>query len=110
MKTTVNLYQFRKAFNDMGRGEQFSYDGLEVLFDYLEQYENDTGEEVELDVIALCCEYSEDTPQNIADLYGIELDPEEDEEEHLKQVKDFLEVETVMLGSTDSGTIVYQQF
>ena len=43
----------------MGRGKQFTYEGLNALFDYLEEYEDGTGETIELDVIALCCEYTE---------------------------------------------------
>ena len=31
-----NVYQFREAFRLAGRSDQFSYEGLEVLFDYLE--------------------------------------------------------------------------
>ena len=49
---------FMDRFRQMNRYEQFGYDGLSALYDYLEQYEDETGEEVELDVIALCCEYS----------------------------------------------------
>lgn len=59
MKTTVNYNTFKQAFINAGRENTFSGDGLCALFDYLEDYENDTGEELELDVIALCCEYSE---------------------------------------------------
>ena len=59
MKQSVNMYQFERAFKNMDRGEQFSYDGLKALYEYLVDYEEDTGEEVELDVIALCCEYAE---------------------------------------------------
>jgi len=59
MKQSVNMYQFERAFKNMDRGEQFSYDGLKALYEYLVEYEEDTGTEVELDVIALCCEYAE---------------------------------------------------
>jgi len=58
MKRTVNMYDFERAFKDFDR-DNFSYDGLKALFEYLEEYEDGTGEEVELDVIALCCEYME---------------------------------------------------
>ncbi len=51
MIQTINLHDFRNAFQAAGRGEQFTYEGLGVLFDYLEQYEQDTGEQIELDVI-----------------------------------------------------------
>ena len=37
----------------------FSYDGLGALFDYIEELEHDIGEDIEFDPIALCCEYSE---------------------------------------------------
>ena len=37
----------------------FTYEGKRALFDYLENLEEDTGTEIELDTIALCCEYSE---------------------------------------------------
>lgn len=59
MKTTVNKYQFRRAFEEMNRTNNFTYAGLNALFEYLEQYEEDTGEEIELDVIAICCDFTE---------------------------------------------------
>jgi len=59
MKITINFDGFERAFQRYGRGEQFSYEGLEALFEYLEQLESEMGEEIELDVIGLCCEYTE---------------------------------------------------
>ena len=59
MKQSINMYQFERTFKNMDRGEQFSYDGLKALYEYFVEYEEDTGTEVELDVIALCCEYAE---------------------------------------------------
>jgi len=59
MKQTIQFNQFHDAFQRMGRGDQFTYNGLKALFEYLESLENETGEETELDVIALCCDYSE---------------------------------------------------
>ena len=58
MKQTVNMYDFERAFKNCDR-DNFSYEGLKALFEYLEEYEDSTGEELELDVIALCCEYAE---------------------------------------------------
>ena len=52
------MYDFERAFKRFER-DNFSYDGLKALFEYLEEYEEGTGEEVELDVIALCCDYME---------------------------------------------------
>lgn len=109
MKQTIGWGQFSEAFARMDRKDQFSYEALELIYDYLTELEDSTGEEVELDVIAICCEYSEESAESIAELYGIELDSE-DEEDQLQQVKDFIETESILVGVTDSGSIVYQQF
>ena len=70
MKQSVNMYDFERAFKNFER-DNFSYDGLKALFEYLEQLGDDIGEEIELDVIALCCEYMEyDSLKEYNDDYG----------------------------------------
>lgn len=59
MYTEISKSDFHSAFHRMDRGEQFSYEALDALYDYLIQIEEDIGEKIELDVIALCCEYTE---------------------------------------------------
>jgi hypothetical protein len=59
MKQTVNFSDFCDAFTQFGRQDQYTYAGKRALFEYLEQYEEDCGTEIELDVIALCREYTE---------------------------------------------------
>lgn len=59
MKRTVNNYQFHRAFEEMNRTDNFTHAGLNALFEYFGQYEEETGEEMELDVIAICCDFSE---------------------------------------------------
>tara|TARA_R100001163_G_C5027388_1_gene168582 strand:+ start:437 stop:754 length:318 start_codon:yes stop_codon:yes gene_type:complete len=60
MKDTITIYQFRDWFRSSeGYKNNFSYDGLGALFDYIEELEQDIGEDIEFDPIALCCEYSE---------------------------------------------------
>ena len=58
MKQTITESMFIDAFMRI-RPHNFSYNGLKALFGYFEQYEEDTGEDIELDVIAICCEYGE---------------------------------------------------
>ena len=60
MKKRIYFNDFVNEFNLYDRGSNFSYSGLRALFDYLEMLEYD-GFEIELDVIALCCEYTEYT-------------------------------------------------
>ena len=59
MIQTITKSDFTTAFHRMGRGNNFTYEGLNALYDYIEDYEDSTGEQIELDVIALCCEYNE---------------------------------------------------
>lgn len=108
MKTTVNFSEFRDSFQQI-RPDNFSYDGQKILFNYFEEFEEDTGEEFELDVIAICCDFSEDSFENIADLYCIELDENDDDDEKQQQVIDFLQSEGAYVGDSING-IVYRNF
>jgi len=108
MIQTINLYDFRDAFKRYGRGEQFSYEGLELIFDYIEEYEQSTGEQVEFDVVALCCEWCEQTPEDIAMAYNLKICVSE--ENTLQTVLEYLHDETQVAGVTDAGTVVYVQF
>ena len=58
MKTTINQNDFLDAFKKL-RPNNFSYEGLIALYNYLEDYEQGVDEVLELDVIAFCCDYSE---------------------------------------------------
>lgn len=77
MKQTVNKYDFRRAFKTM-RLNNFSYDALGKLFEYYEQLEDDTGEEIELDVIAICCDWTEIDLENFNLDYGTDFDDIDD--------------------------------
>lgn len=46
-------------FKAYGRQDNFSYDGLRALHAYLEEMAESTEKPIELDVVALCCEYAE---------------------------------------------------
>ena len=107
MKQTIGLNDFRNAFK-MHERKNFSYEGLEVLFDWLEAYEEGTDTELELDVIALCCEFSEDDYKYIAGQYNIELSGNQDID--FETVKVYLEENTQLCGETSDYCLVYQQF
>ena len=82
MKRTVNVYDFRQAFVDYNRAENFSYAGLGALFEYLVSLEEDTGEEMELDVIGICSDFSEyENIKEFQENYGDEYKTLEDIEE-----------------------------
>ena len=105
MKETIGLSQFRDAFRDMDRKENFSYEGLELLFDMFEEID----ENMELDVIAICCDFNEDDWESIAGNYDIDLDECEDEDEKKDAVEKYLQDNTFLVGKTAAG-FVYQAF
>jgi hypothetical protein len=111
MIQTISVYDFRDAFKRYGRGDQFSYEGLELIFDYIKEYEQSAGEQVEFDVIALCCEWCESTPEEIIEQYDPDIKAEGMTEDELAAaVYEWLNDETQVAGVTDSGTVVYVQF
>jgi hypothetical protein len=108
MHQTINRSQFHDAFHKAGRGGQFSYEALDALFSAFEEMENATGVPIELDVIAICCDYVEDGWQNIAENYSIELP--DDASEGPATVRDFLEHHTFIVNEPFEGVFVYQGF
>lgn len=115
MKQTLNKDQFRFLFDQI-RPNNFSYEGQGILFDWLEQLEDDLGEELEFDPIAFCCDYTEADFQEVAN----ELDEDEDElteecygldeEETAQLIADKLSEKTTVLGITSDNAIIYQNF
>lgn len=102
MKQTISIHEFRDAFRKADRINQFTYEGLEALFDYLEELEEDTGEEMELDVIAICCDFAEyESLQECAEQYGIEGD----DKEILEELNDNTQVIEL-----DNGGIIIQAY
>jgi len=115
MYQTINFSQFVDAFVSMGRQYNFAthaenndlvgwYDGLRVLFDYLEEVHD---EAYELDVIALCCDFSHDTALEIANSYGIDVEGM-DEADRDDAIREYLDDEGMLIGETEYG-FVYRQ-
>jgi len=55
----ITQSQFKDAFIKMGRKDNFSFEGLSVLYDFLNGAYEGTDQEYKLDVIALCCDFTE---------------------------------------------------
>ena len=98
MYKEVNFSTFVDSFSDSYKNN-FSYQGKRALFDYLEQYEDETGEKIELDTIALCCEYSE-----FADFEELQSEYTE-----IKDMED-LENHTQVIPIGDTEGIIIQDF
>jgi hypothetical protein len=108
MKQSINFSQFVDAFRAYDRYDSFGYTGLRVIFDYLEQYEQDCNEEIGGDVIAICCDYNMMDIEDIVEEYRIDVsDVDEDDVE--QYVLDYLNDHTMVLGQCVDG-IVFQCF
>lgn len=60
MKQSVTRFDFVDWFRGSDTYKNnFSYNGLNSLFDYFEQLEEDMENEIDFDPIAICCEFSE---------------------------------------------------
>ena len=106
MKTNVSRNDFIDAFRRMGRNDQFSYAALRALFDHIKEMESDTGEEYELDVFGLCCEWQEfKTALEAAIEYGFDGDEDEDEDAREEAALDWLRDQTQVV-DFDGGVLV----
>lgn len=110
MIQTMNRHDFIDAFTRLNRRDQFGYEALCALFDYFEEVNPD----MELDVVAICCDYAESTPAELIESYSIdtsEVDPEDDDYDQacIDVVRAYLERHTSIVAETPSG-FVYATF
>jgi hypothetical protein len=70
----LNFHRFQDAFSDMNREDNFTYEALKELYDY---YDN-IGEDIELDVIAICCDWNELSEEECRKEYDLEEDEDVD--------------------------------
>ena len=110
MKTNVSYYDFKQAFAACDRIDQFTPMGLILLYDFLIEMEEDTGEEWDLDVIALCCDFTEEPWEDISDNYNVTFDEDLGDDGRIEIVSEYLMDNTMYVGATDAGTMLYQAF
>lgn len=108
MKQTLSEAQFIERFYDYNRGDQFSYKALVMLFNYFEEYEAETGEEIEMDVIGICCDYNEEKLKDWA------KNNEHDPEQPYNVLMDILSEQTYIVGdyTNEQGesVVIYQAY
>ena len=105
MKTIVSEFQFIEAFRHAGRETQFSVNARRALFAHLEDYEKSTCFELELDPIAVCCDFAEyPSALSAAEAYGFKDGIDSKEESALEWLRNRTQVIEF------EGGIVIQQF
>jgi len=111
MKITINESMFHDMFRTYGRSDQFSYNGKKALFEYIEEvYGEDSGYEYVLDVVSLCCDFTEyDTAFEAAKNYRLfTINEELNEEEQERLALQFLSKRTTIIPF--NGGIIVQNF
>ena len=89
----ITFSAFCDAFRDMNRDDNFSYAGKRALFDFLEEVAPD----MELDVIAICCEYAESSLEEVICDYSIDVSEAEDDDEKAEIVEEYLQDNTCLV-------------
>lgn len=89
---TMNKTEFVDSFMRWDTySKNFSYEGLQSLFDYLEELEEDTNTQIEFDVVSICCTYSEyENLEEIEKLYEgthIEINNIDDLRDHTQVIE-----------------------
>lgn len=101
----VGLTEFKEAFKKAGKEKEFSPKGLEQIYKFIEYYSRYL-EDIELDVIDLCADFTEYTPKEFIGEFGHLLDSEnfDDESELLEAVVEEVKDQTsvIVVGREES--------
>ena len=109
---TLTKSSFIDAFKQSSRKDQFSYEALEAIFEYMEEYSANTGESIELDIVAICCEWAESHWSEVARDYSIDLNDhadDTDDDERIQTVYEFISENTTTI-DLGNGSFVFVQF
>lgn len=63
----LSLENFKQEFKNQGRENQFSDWALEELYSHIISRSDELTEAYELDIIELCCTYSEENKKDLSD-------------------------------------------
>lgn len=112
---TVTKYQIVDIATAWNRLDNFGYHGWQKLFDYMEEMSEETGEDIELDIVAWCCDYSMyESIQDFRDAFQMDLPDDEewnemDDEGKLETIKEFLQDNTSLV-CCEEDCIIFQAF
>jgi hypothetical protein len=105
MKITLNTYQIADELK-RDTNARWSYNGSLALAKYLEEYEADNGEETELDVCSIRCDFSEYASlldwahehfSNALEELGFDETVENDDDEVDSKIREYIQ---------DNGTLI----
>lgn len=100
IEVTKNL--FLDTFKNVRLGE-FTNEALLKIFEYLEETEETTGNQIKLDVIAICCDIAEMKNEEIKDSYNLQSDDS-------STIRKFLENKTEVIAELDGRFVFFCDF
>lgn len=107
MKITLTTYQIA-GYLMQDTNAKWSRSGAYALADYLQELENDTGEEQEMDVVDIRCDFREfSSAVEAAGEYGWSAEPDEYDEANEAAALSWLHDRTSVI-SFDGGVIISQ--
>jgi len=113
MKQTLSHYQATELIHEV-YDNQFSWEASGCLADYYESLEEEIGEEIEIDPVAIACDWSEyNSDEELIEAYGYLLPDADDSddceawepEDKLAAIKDYLMQDTDLI-EFDGGYLV----
>ena len=102
MYIRVTKNSFRDVFlSSDNYSENFSYDGLNALYDYFSELEDELCESIEFDLIAIAGEYSELSIEELRDSYSLDKDID---------VIEYLQKNTIVIEIENSDIVIIQDY
>lgn len=103
VQTIRTATQFAHAFNEVSPNS-FTIQALEALFDYLDELSEDMGEDIELDPIAIRCDWAEYADKELWEEYADQFEDQLEEDDGAVELAEYMEEETTILRvSSDFG-------
>ena len=107
----ISKSKFLQMFKKSDRKDQFTRPALSKLYDYLIELTEGIDEDLEMDIIALCCEWTEYDDDELVNTYGefANVDDDTDDEEKLPLTMEYLEANTTIL-EVEGGSYLVMEF
>ena len=86
-----------------------TYKETRALVEYFEAYEDDRGEAMDLDPVALRCAFSIYTLNDAAEAWEIDTSGQCDEEDRLESILEYLRERTTVI-EVDKDTVIVEEF
>lgn len=118
LKITANADHVVNLATAYGRLDQFGYNGWRMLAEAMDQLSDDIGEDIEVDVIGWCCDYShaasvDEAFEELQHYYAWTIERAEwdamDDDEKLNAIRDFLR-ENMSLMVCEDDCIIWANF